>query len=422
MEHINPGHWTRALLEGSGLNDWWISSLTILIDLAVLIAASLLADFITRRIVIGLIHRAVKRTKATWDDHFFKEKVFQALVHIMPTLIIRGFLPVVFEDVPGIIAPLQTILGIFLVYQVVILINRAARAGSYFVEELEAFQDKPVRTVLSVVQFLTWFIGVLAVVSALTSTPLASILGALAGATAIFILIFQDAINGLLANFQIVLYDLIKKGDWITFDKFGVDGDVVSIDLTTVKIKNFDNTISSVPAKAFVTDSFINWRGMRLAQVRRIKRNLVIDLESVAFVNDEVLAEFKKIERVRPYLTAREREIAAHNSEFGVDKSHPVNGRHMTNLGVFRAYAHAYLEEHPSISNAHTLMVRQLPVTGQGIPLEVYCFANTIVFTEYEGIASDLFDHLIAAAPSFGLNLFQAPTAASVRGGAMPFE
>ena len=244
----------------------------------------------------------------------------------------------------------------------------------------------------------------------------------MAGATAIFILIFQDAINGLLANFQIVLYDLIKKGDWITFDKFGVDGDVESIDLTTVKIKNFDNTISSVPAKAFVTDSFINWRGMRLAQVRRIKRNLVIDLESVAFVNDEVLAEFKKIERVRPYLTAREREIAAHNSEFGVDKSHPVNGRHMTNLGVFRAYAHAYLEEHPSISNAHTLMVRQLPVTGQGIPLEVYCFAKTIDFTEYEGIASDLFDHLIAAAPSFGLNLFQAPTSASVRGGAMPFE
>ena len=254
MEHINPGHWTRSLLDGSGLNDWWISSLTILIDLAVLIAASLLADFITRRIVIGLIHRAVKRTKATWDDHFFKEKVFQALVHIMPTLIIRGFLPVVFEDVPGIIAPLQTILSIFLVYQVVILINRAARAGSHIVEELEAFKDKPVRTVLSVVQFLTWFIGVLAVVSALTNTPLSSILGALAGATAIFILIFQDAINGLLANFQIVLYDLIKKGDWITFDKFGVDGDVVSIDLTTVKIKNFDNTISSVPAKAFVTD------------------------------------------------------------------------------------------------------------------------------------------------------------------------
>jgi miniconductance mechanosensitive channel len=354
MEHINPGHWTRSLLAGSGLNDWWISSLTILIDLAVLIAASLLADFITRRIVIGLIHRAVKRTKATWDDHSFK--------------------------------------------------------------------DKPVRTVLSVVQFLTWFIGVLAVVSALTHTPLASILGALAGATAIFILIFQDAINGLLANFQIVLYDLIKKGDWITFDKFGVDGDVVSIDLTTVKIKNFDNTISSVPAKAFVTDSFINWRGMRLAQVRRIKRNLVIDLESVAFVNDEVLAEFKKIERVRPYLTAREREISAHNAEFGVDKSHPVNGRHMTNLGVFRAYALAYLEEHPSISNVHTLMVRQLPVTGQGIPLEVYCFANTIIWPEYESIASDLFDHLIAAAPSFGLNLFQAPTAASVRGGALPLE
>ncbi|MFZ9778367.1 MAG: mechanosensitive ion channel family protein, partial [Schleiferiaceae bacterium] len=144
--------------------------------------------------------------------------------------------------------------------------------------------------------------------------------------------------------------------------------------------------------------------------------------DSVGFVNDEVLAEFEKIERIRPYLAARAREIAEHNAKFGADKSHPINGRHMTNLGVFRAYAHAYLEEHPLISNAHTLMVRQLPVTGQGVPLEIYCFATTIVWTEYEGIASDLFDHLIAAAPSFGLNLFQAPTAASVRSGTLPLE
>lgn len=416
MEHINPGHWTRELLANSGMNEWWISSLTVLIDFAVLIAASLIADWITRRIVVAVIHRAVKRSKATWDDHFFKEKVFQAMVHLMPTLIVRGFLPVVFEDVPRFIGPLDKALGIMLIYQIVLLINRAARAGSHVVEELEAFKDKPVRTLLSVVLFLSWLVGALAVVSALTNTSLASILGALAGATAIFILIFQDAINGLLANFQIVLYDLIKKGDWVTFDKFGVDGDVVSIDLTTVKIKNFDNTISSVPAKAFVTDSFINWRGMRLAQVRRIKRNLVVDLESVGFADDALIASLERVERLRPYLAARGREIAEHNAQFGVDKSHPVNGRHMTNLGLFRAYAFAYLEEHPRISKGHTLMVRQLQTTPNGVPLEIYAFATTIVWTEYEVLTSDLMDHLIAAAPSFGLRLFQSPTAQSVRG------
>ena len=415
MEHINPEHWTRSLFDGSGLSEWWISSLTILADLGILVVASLLADFFTRRIIIAIIYKAVQRTKATWDDHFFKEKVFQALVHIMPTLIIRGFLPVVFDDLPKWVGPLDTILGILLIYQLVIVVNRAARASSHVVEELEAFKDKPVRTLLSVVLFLSWLIGGLAVVSILTSTSLASILGALAGATAIFVLIFQDAINGLLANFQIVLYDLVKKGDWITFEKFGVDGDVVSNDLTTVKVKNFDNTTSSIPAKAFVTDSFVNWRGMRLSKVRRIKRSMVIDLESVRFINDADLTEFRKIQRISPYLDAREQEISAHNEQFGADKSHPVNGRHMTNLGVFRAYAEAYLAEHPKVSSKQTIMVRQLAMNGEGIPLEIYCFATTIVFEDYEAIAADLFDHLIAAVPSFGLNLFQAPTAQSMR-------
>jgi miniconductance mechanosensitive channel len=190
---------------------------------------------------------------------------------------------------------------------------------------------------------------------------------------------------------------------------------VVSIDLTTVKVKNFDNTTSSIPAKAFVTDSFVNWRGMRLSKVRRIKRSMVIDLESVRFINDADLTEFRKIQRISPYLDAREQEISAHNEQFGADKSHPVNGRHMTNLGVFRAYAEAYLAEHPKVSSKQTIMVRQLAMNGEGIPLEIYCFATTIVFEDYEAIAADLFDHLIAAVPSFGLNLFQAPTAQSMR-------
>jgi miniconductance mechanosensitive channel len=420
MDAINPGHWTRSLFDQSGLSDWWISCLTVLIDLGILVVASLLADFFTRRIVVAIIHRAVRRSKATWDDHFFKEKVFQALVHILPTLIIRGFLPVVFEDLPGLVAPLDKALGLLLIYQIVIVINRAARAASHVVEELDAFKDKPVRTMLSVVLFLSWLIGGLAVVSVLSNTSLATILGALAGATAIFVLIFQDAINGLLANFQIVLYDLVKKGDWITFEKFGVDGDVVSIDLTTVKIKNFDNTTSSVPAKAFVTDSFVNWRGMRLSKVRRIKRSMVIDLESVHYINDSELQEFRKIQRIQAYLDAREQEIASHNTESSADKTHPVNGRHMTNLGVFRAYAEAYLREHPKVSGKQTVMVRQLAMNGEGIPLEIYCFATTIVFEDYEAVAADLFDHLIAAVPYFGLNLFQAPTAQSMRASGTP--
>jgi miniconductance mechanosensitive channel len=410
---INPGHWTRKLLEAQGLSDSVVAALTISVDFIVLVLASLLADFVARSILMRLIRRFVLRTKVTWDDHFLKEKVFEALVHLLPTILIRAFIPLVFEHAENWIAPLQNILSFLLIYQVAILVNRSARATSHVLEDQEQFKDKPIRTLLSVVQFLTWFIAILAVISQASGTPLGSLMAGMAGATAIIILIFQDAINGLLANFQIAMYDLLRKGDWITFERFGVDGDVISVDLTTVKIKNFDNTISSVPAKAFVTESFVNWRGMQMANVRRIKRNLVIDLDSIQFCSDELLDKLSGIERVREYIGERKTEIAQHNLSVGADKSQPVNGRHMTNLGVFRMYASQYLKEHAQISDEHSLMVRQLQPLGTGVPLEVYCFAKEISWVPYEGIVSDIFDHLIAAAPAFGLRLYQAPTSRS---------
>lgn len=410
---INPGHWTRKLLEAQGLSDSVVAALTISVDFIVLVLASLLADFVARSILMRLIRRFVLRTKVTWDDHFLKEKVFEALVHLLPTILIRAFIPLVFEHAENWIAPLQNILSFLLIYQVAILVNRSARATSHVLEDQEQFKDKPIRTLLSVVQFLTWFIAILAVISQASGTPLGSLMAGMAGATAIIILIFQDAINGLLANFQIAMYDLLRKGDWITFERFGVDGDVISVDLTTVKIKNFDNTISSVPAKAFVTESFVNWRGMQMAKVRRIKRNLVIDLDSIQFCSDELLDKLSGIERVREYIGERKTEIAQHNLSVGADKSQPVNGRHMTNLGVFRMYASQYLKEHAQISDEHSLMVRQLQPLGTGVPLEVYCFAKEISWVPYEGIVSDIFDHLIAAAPAFGLRLYQAPTSRS---------
>jgi len=410
---INPGHWTRQLLEAQGLSEPLIAGLTITVDFVVLVLASLLADFVARSILMRLIRRFVLRTKVTWDDHFLKEKVFEGLVHLLPTLLIRGFVPVVFEHAEAWIAPLQKGLDFLLVYQIALLVNRTARATGHVLEDQEQFKDKPIRTLLSVVQFLTWFIAILGIISVASGTPLGTLLAGMAGATAIIILIFQDAINGLLANFQIAMYDLLRKGDWITFERFGVDGDVISVDLTTVKIKNFDNTISSVPAKAFVTDSFVNWRGMQVANVRRIKRNLVIDLDSVQFCSDELLASLSGIERVRDFIQARQAEIAQHNVAIGADKSQPVNGRHMTNLGVFRIYATHYLKEHAQVSDEHSLMVRQLQPLGTGVPLEIYCFAKEISWVPYEGIVSDIFDHLIAAAPAFGLRLYQAPTSRS---------
>jgi miniconductance mechanosensitive channel len=206
------------------------------------------------------------------------------------------------------------------------------------------------------------------------------------------------------------MYDLLKKGDWITFEKYGVDGDVVSIDLTTVKVKNFDNTMSSIPAKAFVTESFQNWREMRLSKVRRIKRALLLDLNTIRYVDEPLLERLRKVERIRTFLEERLREIDEHNASKSVDKSLPINGRHLTNVGLYRAYANAYLREHPKVSQKDLFVVRQLAPTSSGIPIEIYCFLKEIRFEEYEVLSSDIMDHLMAAVPTFGLQLYQQPT------------
>jgi miniconductance mechanosensitive channel len=292
----------------------------------------------------------------------------------------------------------------------VVLINKTARVMAHVLEDNPKFKDKPVKTLLQVVQFLSWILGILGMISVVSGTAMGTLVGALAGFTAILILIFQDAINGLLANFQISMYDLLKKGDWITFEKYGVDGDVVSIDLTTVKVKNFDNTLSSVPAKAFVTESFQNWRGMRQSKVRRIKRALLLDLNTIRYVDEPLLERLRKVERIRTFLEERLREIDEHNASKSVDKSLPINGRHLTNIGLYRAYADAYLREHPKVSQKDLFVVRQLAPTSSGIPIEIYCFLKEIRFEEYEVLSSDIMDHLMAAVPTFGLQLYQQPT------------
>jgi miniconductance mechanosensitive channel len=411
MEPLSlPKHWATQWMVEQGVATPWLSAFTLLLDISILLAASVLADFIARRVVIGLIRRWVHRTEAKWDDYFLEEKVFQTGVHFITGIVIKGFIPVVFTEHPKTAGFLVQIASLYIVWQLILLVNKTARAMAHVLEDNPKFKDKPVRTLLQVAQFLSWILGILGMFSVLTGTALGTLVGALAGFTAILILIFQDAINGLLANFQISMYDLLKKGDWITFDKFGVDGDVVSIDLTTVKVKNFDNTLSSIPAKAFVTESFQNWRGMRLAKVRRIKRALLLDLNTIRYADDALIERMRKVERLQGYLDARQKDIEAFNASSQADKSLSINGRHMTNIGLFRAYVESYLSEHPQVSKKDILLVRQLAPTSSGIPLEIYCFVKEIRFEEYETVASDIMDHLMAAVPTFDLQLYQQPT------------
>ena len=408
-------HWATDWLTNKNINPEWIEWISLGIDLIILIVISLLADFLSRRILISVIHAAVKRSKATWDDYFFEQRVFKNLAHLVPAGIVYQSLPYVFNDVPAVIPFLEKIIVIYFLVLMVSLINRTLRALENWLSQNDKYTNTPIRTISQVMRLLAFFGTAIALISLLTGTSAGSVLGAFAGTTAILILVFQDSIKGLLANFQIHMYDLVKVGDWVTFSKYGVDGDVLSIDLTTVKVKNFDKTISTVPAIAFVSESFVNWRGMDDSGARRIKRNINIDITSIRHLDQGLSDALKEIDLIRLFMEKRQDEIDDVNTSRNIAGASLLNGRRQTNIGLYRRYIEFYLERHPNIHTDHMSMVRQLQPTTEGIPVEVYCFTTTTEWNEYEDIMSDIFDHLYAATRHFDLALFQKPTGADIR-------
>ena len=408
-------HWATDWLANKNINPEWIEWISLGIDLIILIVISLLADFLSRRILISVIHAAVKRSKATWDDYFFEQRVFKNLAHLVPAGIVYQSLPYVFNDVPAVIPFLEKIIVIYFLVLMVSLINRTLRALENWLSQNDKYTNTPIRTISQVMRLLAFFGTAIALISLLTGTSAGSVLGAFAGTTAILILVFQDSIKGLLANFQIHMYDLVKVGDWVTFSKYGVDGDVLSIDLTTVKVKNFDKTISTVPAIAFVSESFVNWRGMDDSGARRIKRNINIDITSIRHLDQGLSDALKEIDLIRLFMEKRQDEIDDVNTSRNIAGASLLNGRRQTNIGLYRRYIEFYLERYPNIHTDHMSMVRQLQPTTEGIPVEVYCFTTTTEWNEYENIMSDIFDHLYAATRHFDLALFQKPTGADIR-------
>ena len=408
-------HWASDWLRQQHVSEYWIEWTVLGIDIVLLTLISLLADFLSRKILVRVIHAAVKRTKATWDDYFYEQRVFKNLAHLVPAGIVFQSLPYIFNDVPGVIPVIEKMIVLYTIVLGVSLINRTLRALENWLSQNDKYTNTPIRTISQVVRLLAFFAAAIAVLSLLTGTSAGAILGAFAGTTAILILVFQDSIKGLLANFQIHMYDLVKVGDWITFSQYGVDGDVLSIDLTTVKVKNFDKTISTVPATAFVSDSFVNWRGMADTGARRIKRNIHIDITSIRHLDEGLKDSLQEIDLISGFMATRQQEIDATNGDKATKGASLLNGRRQTNIGLYRKYIEFYLKNHPSINTEHTLMVRQLQPTTEGIPVEVYCFTNTTDWAIYEGIMADIFDHLYGATRHFDLALFQKPTGADVR-------
>jgi miniconductance mechanosensitive channel len=369
-----------------------------------------LIDFIVRKILLGLFVQYARKSKTNFDNLLVINKAPRNVAHIIPLLVALELVPVVFTDFPKFEKFIETGLKIFSIVLALWIVRSVLHTLRDYFKTLPRLKDKPIDSYIQVFMILAWVSGFLFAFVILTKIPLLTFLAGMGAASAVFLLIFKDTILGFVASIQVSINNIVKIGDWVTFDKYGADGDVIEINLSTVKVQNFDKTITTIPTYALISDSFKNWRGMVNSDGRRIKRALNIKLDSVKYLTKDEIDSLQKIELISAYLAKRQSDIETFNESRKINKEIPLNGRNLTNLGVFRKYIETYIEKHPAINKDMMIMARQLAPTSEGVPLEVYAFSSDKRWQNYEYIMADIFDHLIAAVPYFKLEIFEFPS------------
>ena len=397
----------KDFLEGMGLSKNLSENLEAITFLIFIGVFACVLWLICKRILRVLFVRISKKTISKLDDYLIINKIPETLSYFPSLFFLMSFVKPALYSFPSMIKLSESLLNVFGAALTIVLVRRLLNALKDFLKTLKNFKDKPIDSYIQVIMIFVWFIGVLLIFSILSGKDIGTFLATMGALSALILLIFKDTLLGFVASIQVTINDTVRIGDWITMKNCNADGDVIEINLSTVKIRNFDNTITSIPTYKLVSDSFINWRGMSESGGRRIKRALLIRVSSIHFVNDLQLQKLLKIERIAPYISQRKKEIDEENNTKGTDKSLLLNGRNMTNIGLFRRYALAYLQNHPEINNDLTVMVRQLAPSPEGVPLEVYVFVKDKVWVNYERIMSDIFDHLLAALPFFELQCFE---------------
>jgi miniconductance mechanosensitive channel len=384
----------------------WVSPLAQVILMIIVVFLALFANMITKKIVLKMIIRYIKGNKFKWDNFLMDRKVLNRLANIVPALVVYAFAPLfaAYQDyIEKGAYVVIFLIGLMAVDSLLNVCNDIYRT-------FEVSKVKPIKGYIQVVKIFIYIVGGIVVVANVMGKSPVVFLSGLGALTAVLMLVFKDSILGLVAGIQLSANDMVRIGDWIEMPKYGADGDVIDISLNTVKVENFDRTITTIPTYALMADSFKNWRGMVMAGGRRIKRSVNIDACSVSFCTDEMIEKFKKIKVLSEYVDKKKAEIEKYNEEHQVDASLKVNGRRMTNLGTFRAYIQNYLDQHPHVHKGMISMVRQMPSGENGIPMEIYVFTNDTNWVNYEKIQGDIFDHIFAVIPEFGLRVFQNPT------------
>lgn len=351
-----------------------------------------------------------KKTKTKFDDLLITNKTTKYISYLIPLVFVYKSVPIILNDFVYWESIFGKLIGIYIVLLVLWIIRTIFNAFRDYLKQNPVYSDKPIDSYIQVIMIILWMIGITVMISELFEIKPNTLFTTIGAVSAIIILIFRDTILGFVASVQVSLNDMVRIGDWITFEKFGADGDVIEINLATVKVRNFDNTTTTIPTYSMIADSFRNWRGMLNSDGRRIKRHILIKAKSIKFLSDEEVQSMKNIQLIRSYIESRQTEIHKYNTINDVDKSLPINGRNLTNFGLFRKYITQYLQNYPGLNKEMILLCRQLQPTAQGIPLEIYAFTKDKRFENYEYIMSDIFDHIFASVAFFDLEIFELPS------------
>ena len=397
----------KDILLNAGVKDSIADWSSILVLVAISLSIIFLIDFVIRKIIRSIFSKIADKTKTDFDDIMINHKVPRNISHIVPVFLIYNIIPNIFYEHLDLKLFLEKIILVSFVVSIVWAIRSIFKSIKIFFKSIERLRDKPIDSYIQVLMIFVWLTGIFGTLAIVTGISFWEFMAGIGTVSAVIILVFKDTILGFVASIQVSVNDMVRIGDWITFEKYGADGDVIEINLATVKVRNFDHTITTIPTYALISDSFKNWRGMTESKGRRIKRSLNIRISSIRHLNDSDIQKMSKIDLIKKYIENKSEEITDYNKTSFTDKSLLINGRNLTNIGVFRKYIECFVENHSAINKDLMIMARQLEPGENGLPIQIYAFSNDKRWQNFEYIIADIFDHLIASAPSFDLEIHE---------------
>ncbi|RZK01542.1 MAG: mechanosensitive ion channel [Flavobacterium sp.] len=406
--------WTYKLLKGWDFNDTLASYFSLFIDSVLLCFLAYAIYIIFRFTLVTAMILIARKTNTKFDDLLVSNKTAKYIAHLIPLLFIYKAVPIILKNFIYWENVFGKLIGIYIVLLVLWITRTIFNALRDYLKQQPRYSDKPIDSYIQVIMIVLWTFGIVAIILYLFNISAKALLTTFGAISAIVLLIFRDTILGFIASIQVSVNDMVRIGDWITMEKFGADGDVIEINLATVKVRNFDKTTSTIPTYSLISDSFKNWRGMFNSDGRRIKRHVLIKANSIRFLQESELTELKKIQLISSYIDQRQEDIKKYNHANNIDKTLSVNGRNLTNFGLFRKYINQYLEQHPGLNKDMIMMCRQLQSNEFGVPLEIYAFSSDKTWINYEYVMADIFDHIIASVVYFDLEIYELPSSKSL--------